>query len=125
MVDYNNDVSLDDVATVDHNMDTQPNQLDNGIEKIDLKNTSKNTVSQKTAKIIVKRYRNLKRKIQLVNYSKLKKSKYDDIVFIKQVPVHPRDRLKKLAAAEEKVEFVKQVLVHPRDRLKKLTSEKS
>ena len=106
-------------------MDTQPNQLDNDIEKIDLKNTSKNTVSQKTAKIIVKRYRNLKRKIQLVNYSKLKKSKYDDIVFIKQVPVHPRDRLKKLAAAEEKVEFVKQVLVHPRDRLKKLTSEKS
>ena len=46
-------------------------------------------------------------------------------MFIKQVPVHPRDRLKKLAAAEEKVEFVKQVLVHPRDRLKKLTSEKS
>ena len=125
MVDCNNDVSLDDVATVDHNMDTQPNQLDNDIEKIDLKNTSKNTLSQKTAKIIVKRYRNLKRKIQLVNYSKLKKSKYDDIVFIKQVPVHPRDRLKKLAAAEEKVEFVKQVLVHPRDRLKKLTSEKS
>ena len=41
MVDYNNDVSLDDVATVDHNMDTQPNQLDNDIEKIDLKNTSK------------------------------------------------------------------------------------
>ena len=42
-VDYNNDVSLDDVATVDHNMDTQPNELDNDIEKIDLKNTSKNT----------------------------------------------------------------------------------
>ena len=42
-VDYNNDVSLDDVATVDYNMDTQPNELDNDIEKIDLKNTSKNT----------------------------------------------------------------------------------
>ena len=42
-VDYNNDVSLDDVATVDYNMDTQPNELDNDIEKIDLKSTSKNT----------------------------------------------------------------------------------
>ena len=105
-------------------MDKRPNELDNDIEKIDLKNTSKNTLSQKTAKKIVKRYRNLKRKAQLLNYSKLKKSKDDDIVFIKQVLVHPRDRLKKLAATEEKVEFMKQVPVYPRDRLKKLTSEK-
>ena len=37
MVNYNNDVSLDDIATVDHNMDTQPNELDMEIEKIDLK----------------------------------------------------------------------------------------
>ena len=48
-----------------------------------------------------------------------KKSKDDDIVFIKQVPVHPRDRLKKLASAKEKVELIKQVPVHPRDRLKR------
>ena len=70
--DYNNDVSLDDVTTVDHNMDTQPNELDNDIEKIDLKNTSKNTLTQKTAKKIVKKYRNLKRKSQFGNYSNLK-----------------------------------------------------
>ena len=35
-------------------MDTQPNELDNDIEKIDLKNTSKNTLLQKTTKKIVK-----------------------------------------------------------------------
>ena len=50
MVDYNNDVSLADVATVDFNMGTQPNELDNDIEKIDLKNTSKNILIKKTAK---------------------------------------------------------------------------
>ena len=50
MVDYNNDVSLADVATVDYNMGTQPNELDNDIEKIDLKNTSKNILIKKTAK---------------------------------------------------------------------------
>ena len=45
-VDYNNGVSLDDVQTVDYNNDTQPDELDNEIEKINLKNTS----TQKTAK---------------------------------------------------------------------------
>ena len=49
-VNYDNDVSLDDVATVDYNMDTQPNELNNDIEKIDLNNTSKNILTQKTAK---------------------------------------------------------------------------
>ena len=63
-------------------MDIQPNESDNDIEKIDLKNTSKNTLLQKTTKKIVKKYRNIKRKAQLANYSKLKKSKDDDIVFI-------------------------------------------
>ena len=57
-----------------------------------------------------------------MNYSNLnKKRKDDDIVFIKQVPVHPRDRLKKLADIDEKVEFIKQVPVHPRDRLRRAT----
>ena len=67
MVHYDNDVSLDDVESADFNSELQPNELDNEIEKIDLKNTS----TQKTAKKIVKKYRNLKRKGQLVNYSKL------------------------------------------------------
>ena len=121
-IDYNNDVSLDDVATVDYHNDTQPNDLNNEIDKINLKKTS---ATQKAAKKIIKKYKNLKRKGQLVNYSKLSKnSKEDGIVFVKQVPVHPRDRLKKLAAADQKVEFLKQVPVHPRDRLKNQRNNK-
>ena len=42
---------------------------------------------------------------------------------MKQVSVHPRDRLKKLAAVEEKVWLIKQVPVHPRDRLKRATKQ--
>ena len=121
-IDYNNDVSLDDVATVDYHNDTQPNDLNNEIDKINLKKTS---ATKKAAKKIIKKYKNLKRKGQLVNYSKLSKnSKEDGIVFVKQVPVHPRDRLKKLAAADQKVEFLKQVPVHPRDRLKNQRNNK-
>ena len=59
----------------------------------------------------------------LTTANQIKKSKNDDIVFIKQVPVHSRDRLKKLVAVEEKVEFIKQVPVHPRDRLKRATKQ--
>ena len=121
-IDYNNDVSLDDAATVDYHNDTQPNDLNNEIDKINLKKTS---ATQKAAKKIIKKYKNLKRKGQLVNYSKLSKnSKEDGIVFVKQVPLHPRDRLKKLAAADQKVEFLKQVPVHPRDRLKNQRNNK-
>ena len=44
-----------------------------------------------------------------------KKNKNDDVVFMKQVPIHPRDWKKKLEAIDEKVKFIKQVPVHPRD----------
>ena len=69
-----------------------------------------------------KKIQKSKTKIIVCLLQKFKKSKSDDIVFIKQVPVHPRDRLKTLAASEEKVEFIKQVPVHSRDRLKKLAT---
>ena len=57
-VDYNNDVSLDDAQTVDYNNDTQLDELDSESEKIVPKNIS----TQKAAKKIIKKYRNLKRK---------------------------------------------------------------
>ena len=61
-----------------------------------------------------------KRKGELINYSELSnRSKSDGVTLIKQVPVHPRRRLKKLAARNDKVEFLKQVPSHPRDRLKR------
>ena len=34
-IDYNHDVILDDIATVDHDKDTHPNDLNNDIKKID------------------------------------------------------------------------------------------
>ena len=120
-IDYNHDVILDDIATVGHNNDTHPNDLNNDIEKIDLKKTS---ATQKTAKKIIKKCKNLKRKGKLVNYSNLNKKRKDDgIVFIKQVPVYSRDRFKKLAVIDEKIEFIKQVPAHPRDRLRRATKQ--
>ena len=50
------------------------------------------------------------------------RQKDDDVVFVKQVPMHPRDRIKKLAKDDDVV-FVKQVPLHLRDRLKKKTRE--
>ena len=108
------------LKTVSYNNDTQLDELDSESEQIVPKYIS----TQKTAKNIIKKYGNLKRKGQLVNCSKLnKKSKNNGIVFIKQVPVHPIDRLKKLAVVEEKVELIKQVPVHSRDRLKRVTKQ--
>ena len=41
----------------------------------------------------------------------------DDILFLKQVPVHPRDRLGR--KTKDEVEIVKQVPLHPGERLKR------
>ena len=77
-VDYNSDISLDDVQTVDYNNDIQLDELDNEPEKI----VPKNILTQKTAKKVIKKYRNLERKGQLVNYSKLDKKGKDDHSFL-------------------------------------------
>ena len=49
----------------------------------------------------------------------------EDDIFIKQVPVHPRDQLAQATQRKNNIEhnavFVKQVPVHRRDRLKKKT----
>ena len=48
-----------------------------------------------------------------------------DVQFVKQVLVHPRDRLAQATkkAHSDNGEFVKQVSVHPRDRLARATKE--
>lgn len=52
----------------------------------------------------------------------LNKKNDNNVVFIKQVPVHQQStRLRTLFAVDEKVKFIKQVQVHPRDRLNKKT----
>ena len=50
----------------------------------------------------------------------------DKVEFLKQIPVHPRGRLKRATKEQqEEVEFIKKVSVHPRDRLKKATKQKA
>ena len=72
-----------DAATVDYNNDTNINNLHDVAP-------NKNRNTQITAKKIVKKYRNLARKkpCQIPP-----KKTDDDAVFLKQVPVYPRDRL--------------------------------
>ena len=48
-------------------------------------------------------------------YKRLNKKKDDHIVFLKQIPVHPRDRLAR--KRKDEVKFVKQVPLYPRERL--------
>ena len=74
----------------------------------------------------------IKKSIKILSEKSMKKinqllpkkirQKDDDVVFAKQVPMHPRDRIKKLAKDDDVV-FVKQVPLHLRDRLKKKTRE--
>ena len=61
------------------------------------------------------------KQVPLHSRDRLKKiTKDDDVVFVKQVPSHPRDRLKKIIKDDDVV-FANQVPLHPRDRLKKKT----
>ena len=83
-----------DAETVDYNNDTNVNDV--------LSNKS----TQIAAKKLVKKYRNLARK-----------KPDDDVVFLKQVPAHPRDRLAR--KTKDDVKFVKQMPLHPCETLKK------
>ena len=56
-------------------------------------------------------------KSKLNKYAKLDKMDKDSAIFIKQVPVHLKNRFKNISNLNDKVEFIKQVPVHPRDNL--------
>ena len=98
-VDYNNDANLDDLETIDYNSDTNLDELEtigyNSDVEIELTTAPEiSTAQQQVAKNIAKKYKNLKRKRQPIIYVKInKKNKEGGVVFIKKVPVHPRDRL--------------------------------
>ena len=113
-VNYSNDTNIDDAETIDYNNDNKPSNLDKDIQKVALKKKSASILAKK----ILTKYKNLKRKTTLRNYEHLNKDN-DDVVFIKQVPVHPKNRMKKLPAQNDKVEFIKQVSLHPRLHLKR------
>ena len=52
-------------------------------------------------------------------YKKIRANKKNDqLQFLKQVPMHPRDRLAgKIKNIDNDVKFIKQVPLHPQDRL--------
>ena len=118
MVDYNDDTQIDDL---DDNITVDLDGNIKVINDIDKKNLKETSIAQ-IAKIIGK-YRQMN-KSKLNNYSKLNKTDKDDVISIKQVPVHPKNRFKKIANLNYKVEVIKQVPVHPRDRLKMLSDLK-
>ena len=55
-----------------------------------------------------------------------RKKNDDDVVFVKQVPIHPRDRLARATRKknDDDIAFVKQVPMYPRDRLAMATRKK-
>ena len=109
-VDYNNHnniADLDDVATADYNND-------NNLKDLDDPDLKKIPGKQIAAKKIVKKHRNLARKKP---YQRISKKTDDDNVFLKQVPVHLRDRLAK--KTKDEIKFVKQVPLHLQERFKR------
>ena len=107
--DYNKDVSLDDLETINFNNDTQMTDLTD-IDEIDLKKTS---ATLQAAKKTIKIYRNFKRKNESIKYGESNKKK--------QIPMNLRDRLKKLNRLRktDEVKFIKQLPFHPAERLKR------
>ena len=77
----------------------------------------------KKIKILNLLLRKFKKKYKKIAQNK--KGKTEDVTFIKQVPLHPRERMKRRRKVKteittpEDITFVKQVSVHLRDRLKR------
>ena len=120
-IDYNNDADITDLETVDYNNNTNISDLKDN-HSIDMTNLKKTSKAQIAAKKITRKYRKIS-KSSLNKYKKIINTEKDDAVFIKQVPVHPSIRFKKLNDLLYKVEFIKQAPVHPRNRLKKLSKK--
>ena len=122
-INYNSNIEQDDLSTINYNSDVEIDDVSDA-ETIDYNTTTnKNDVAQQEAKRIIKKYRNSKRKAAIQNIIpkkiKIPNNNDDDVAFVKQVPVHPRNMLAR--ATKDGVVFLKQVPVHPRDRLKRKT----
>ena len=91
-VNCNDNVNIDDLITARYNSDAEIENLSHA-ETVKM---AANSVSQQQAKRIIKKYKNLKRKATKKIDQPIKKrknEKADDVVFVKQVPMHPRDKL--------------------------------
>ena len=99
-----------DLETIDYNNDTSIDDL-NGI----VSNSKKGKNIQLAAKKILKKYKKV---------AQNKKGKTVDVTFIKQVPLHPRERMERKRKVKteittpEYIIFIRQAPVHPRDNIK-------
>ena len=114
-------LETDDTETVDYN-----NDIDITNANDDLSSDAETIIYEEPA---IKR-RNPKRKgdsMRCFDTKKFMKNVGDsyDVQFIKQVSMHPRNRLTRATKNPQKddddVEFIKQVSTHPRDRLARAT----
>ena len=89
-----------------------------------MKTTLAISLSQQEARKIITKYKKLKRKKKSTGYKNAKKSKDDDVVFLKLVPLHTRQRLARKNKQDEKdVEFIKHFPLHPRQWLIRKTQK--
>ena len=87
--------------------------------------TPPTSVAQQQAQKIIKKPKKIKRKAGKIN-KKTKKRNDDDVIFVKQVSLHPRKRLvrKTRKQKDDHVIFLKQVPLHSRERLATETRKK-
>ena len=116
-VNNDDDVNNDDLVTVGYNSDTEINLAD--------KATPLSSTAQQQAKMTIKRYKTLTRKVGKINQEAKNKRKDDDIKLVKQVPLHPGERLARETRKQKDgdVIFVKQVPLHSRQRLARETKK--
>ena len=109
-------LETDDTETVDYNDDIKITDISN-----DLSYDAETIIYEE----LITKCRNPKRKgnpMQRFDTKRFMENVGDscDVQFIKQVPIHSRDRLERATKYAQKgdddVEFIKQVPMHPRDR---------
>ena len=118
MVNYNSDIEPD-LSTVNYKSDVEIDDASDAETTDYNTTTNKNSVALQQAKRIRKKYRNLKRKAAIRKNipQKIKipnNNDDDDVVFVKQMPLHPRDRLAR--ATKDDVVFLKQVPVQKKNK---------
>ena len=98
-INYNNDADITDLETVDYNNNIHTDDVNDNIKvtsNIGRTNLKKTAKAQIAAKKIIGKYKKIN-KSKLNTYAKLNKTDKDDVIFVKQVPGHTRNRFKQTA----------------------------
>ena len=95
---------FDDLEKVDYN---------NHTNIIDLNNLKRTKNAQVAARKILQKYKKMSK---TKSFQKISKKPDNDVVFLKKISLHPRDRLAR--KTKDDIKFVKKVLLHPHERPK-------